>query len=86
MKEWSLRGWYSVVCAGTHSKGNWPFEAQEVQKNRSWMDMKANVYGAERWIRLANTLFIEIVLKVGYRLTVLKDFERRKVGRRVAAI
>ena len=44
MKEWSLRGWYSVVCAGTHSKGNWPIEAQEVQKNRSRRDMKANFW------------------------------------------
>jgi len=44
VKEWSLRGWYSVVCAGTHSKGNWPIEAQEVQKNRSWRDMKANFW------------------------------------------
>ena len=44
MGEWSVRGWYSVVSAGSHSKGNWPIEAQEVQKNRSWRDMKANFW------------------------------------------
>ena len=45
MKEWSLRGWFtSVVCAGTHFKGNWPIEAEDVQKNRSWRDMNANFW------------------------------------------